>query len=417
MNRGVRAQLRSMGSVSAVTLVTLAAYLLAVLLLGRNLPRDRFGYLTLWVYGLNLLGAASLLGFPNALLRHFPRERLRESRWPSLYPSMAALNAVVCAAGALVFRALYGASWWDTGALFVASATVGLSLLPVTMLQIFRRFAIAQGIYTLWRPVLLAVTLLLLVRGDLAERPLLAAVAAAGIVQLGLSLVAMRREPRGAIPVRLRAMAPDAAVFSGLYVAAMLILRLDSFFLPKLMNLDALGLYSALSFLMLTGYGVVSLALGQVLSPKLASREPVPLRAVTALLMVGGIGVGLALAAASNTLLPLLFGDRYAGDHRVAAAVLALAGLLQVLYAIPSSRIGVLASTRALRLYLPLSLTSLAVDATLLWLLVPRWGITGAAAASAFTWLWRTAGAWVVARFAVRDESVVPSAADRAASR
>jgi O-antigen/teichoic acid export membrane protein len=417
MNRGVRAQLRSMGSVSAVTLATLAAYLLAVLLLGRNLPRDRFGYLTLWVYGLNLLGAASLLGFPNALLRHFPRERLHESRWPSLYPSMAALNATVCAGGALVFRALYGASWWDTGALFVASASVGLSLLPVTMLQIFRRFAIAQAIYTLWRPVLLAVTLLLLVRGDLAERPLLAAVAAAGMVQLGLSLVAMRREPRGAIPMRLRAMAPDAAVFSGLYVAAMLILRLDSFFLPKLMNLDALGLYSALSFLMLTGYGVVSLALGQVLSPKLASREPVPLGAVTALLMVGGIGVGLALAAASNTLLPLLFGDRYAGDHRVAAAVLALAGLLQVLYAVPSSRIGVLASTRALRLYLPLSLTSLAVDAVLLWLLVPRWGITGAAAASAFTWLWRTAGAWGVAWIAVRDESVDPSAADGAAGR
>ncbi len=398
-----------MGSVSAVTLATLAAYLVAVLLLGRSLPRDRFGYLTLWVYALNLLGAASLLGFPNAVLRHLPRERLRESRWPSLYPSMAALNVAVCAAGALVFRALYAASWWDAGALFVASASVGFSLLPVTMLQIFRRFAIAQAIYTLWRPVLLATTLLLLLRGDLTERPLLAAVAAAGIAQLGLALVAMRREPRGETPVRLREMAPDAAVFSGLYVTAMLILRLDSFFLPKLMDLDALGLYSALSFLMLTGYGVVSLALGQVLSPKLASREPVPLGALTAILAAGGIAVGLALAAASNTLLPFLFGDRYAGDHRTAAAALALAGLLQMLYAVPSSRIGVLASARTLRLFLPLSLTSLAVDAALLWLLVPRWGITGAAAASAFTWLWRTAGAWAVERIAVRRNGAAPA--------
>ncbi len=317
----------------------------------------------------------------------------------------------MCAAGALVFRALYGASWWDTGALFVASASVGLSLLPVTMLQIFRRFAAAQGIYTLWRPVLLAVTLLPARARAPHRAPAARRRRAAGILQLGLALVVMRRQPRGETPVGLRAMAPDAAVFSGLYVTAMLILRLDSFFLPKLMNLDALGLYSALSFLMLTGYGVVSLALGQVLSPKLASREPVPLRAVTALLVVGGIGVGLALAAASNTLLPLLFGDRYAGDHRVAAAVLALAGLLQVLYAIPSSRIGVLASARTLRIYLPLSLTSLAVDAALLWLLVPRWGITGAAAASAFTWLWRTAGAWVVARIAVRDARREPSRA------
>jgi O-antigen/teichoic acid export membrane protein len=49
------------------------------------------------------------------------------------------------------------------------------------------------------------------------------------------------------------------------------------------------------------------------------------------------------------------------------------------------------------------------VDATLLWLLVPRWGITGAAAASAFTWLWRTAGAWVVERIAVRGDNTDPA--------
>ncbi len=406
MSRGLTGPLRTMGAVTAVTLVTLAAYLAAMLLLGRNLPRERFGYLTLWVYALNLLGAASLLGFPNALLRHFPRERLRAARWPSLYPPMALLNVTVCAAGALAFRGIYGAPWGDTLALFVASASVGLSLLPVTMLQIFRRFALAQGIYTLWRPALLATVLWMLARGRLDELPLLVAVAGAGILQLGIALFALRREPRGEAPMGLRGMAPDAAVFTGLFLSAMLILRLDSFFLPKLMDLDALGLYSALSFLMLTGYGVVSLALGQVLAPKLASRERVPLRMLTLLLVAGGLAAGFLLAAFSDKLLPFVFGDRYAGDHRATAAVLALAGLLQVLYAIPSSRIGVLASRRALRIYLPLSLTSLAVDAALLWTLVPRWGIAGAAAASACTWLWRVAAASIVARISVPAEPI-----------
>ena len=109
MSRGLTGPLRTMGAVTAVTLVTLAAYLAAMLLLGRNLPRERFGYLTLWVYSLNLLGAASLLGFPNAILRHFPRERLRASRWPSVVPPLAALNLAVCAAGALAFHGIYGA--------------------------------------------------------------------------------------------------------------------------------------------------------------------------------------------------------------------------------------------------------------------------------------------------------------------
>jgi O-antigen/teichoic acid export membrane protein len=178
----------------------------------------------------------------------------------------------------------------------------------------------------------------------------------------------------------------------------MLILRLDSFFLPKLLDLDALGLYSALSFVTLTGYGVVSLAVGQVLNPKLASREPVPLRAITLVILIGGTAAGLALAAAANRLLPLVFGERYAGDHAAVVAVLAAAGVLQVLYAIPSSRIGILASRRTLRAFLIISLTSLAADAALLTWLVPRAGLLGAAGATACTWAWRTGGAWLVAR-------------------
>jgi O-antigen/teichoic acid export membrane protein len=193
-------------------------------------------------------------------------------------------------------------------------------------------------------------------------------------------------------------MTPDAAVFSGLFVTAMLILRLDSFFLPRLLDFDALGLYSVLSLIALTGYGIVSLAVSQVLRPKLASREPLPWRGLTATIVGGGLGVGLILAALSPKLIPFLFTDRYAGDHRLVFSLLVVAGVLQVLYAIPSSRIGILAPSRILRAYLLLSVTSLAVDAALLLWLVPVWGLAGAASATAFTWLWRTGGAWIVSR-------------------
>ncbi len=93
-----------------------------------------------------------------------------------------------------------------------------------------------------------------------------------------------------------------------------------------------------------------------------------------------------------------MFGDRYAGDHRALVTVLAAAGVLQVLYALPSSRIGILARRNVLRAFLILSLSSLAVDAALLWWMVPRWGLVGAAGATACTWAWRTGGAWLVAR-------------------
>jgi len=189
----------------------------------------------------------------------------------------------------------------------------------------------------------------------------------------------------------------DALVFSGLYVAAILLTRLDSFFLAKLLDLDALGLYAALSFFTLTGYGVVSIAVGQVLRPKLASREHVATGKLTwGLALLGGV-IGLVLAWLSPWLMPAVFSSRYAGDHRVVVALLALAGLFQVLYAVPSSRIGVVSSTKSLRVFLPVSLSALVVDAILLLWLVPRFGLAGAALASALTWIWRAATAWMVA--------------------
>ena len=387
----------TLGSVTVVTILTLGAYLIAVLFLGRKLSREDFGYFNLWVSALNVLGSISLLGFPNALVRNYPRERLSRSAWPRLGRPFLALTLLVCAIGTIIFDLVYHLNPGDALWLFAASAFIGQTQHPTTVLQIFRRFSTAQGLQTLWRPFLLLGVLALLAAHHLtiSRMPLLIAVA--GLLQLVASEWAARSAPRGPDAISLREMSGDAMVFSGLYVAAILLTRLDSFFLAKLLDLDALGLYAALSFFTLTGYGVVSIAVGQVLRPKLASGEPIKTRRLTWGLAILGGTIGLALAWVSPWLMPAVFSSRYAGDHRVIVGLLALAGLFQVLYAVPSSRIGVVSSTRSLRVFLPVSLSALVVDAILLLWLVPRFGLAGAALASALTWMWRAATAWMVA--------------------
>jgi len=387
----------TLGSVTVVTVLTLGAYLVAVLFLGRKLSREDFGYFNLWVSGLNVLGSISLLGFPNALVRNYPRDVLARSAWPRLGRPLVALTLLVCAMGTAIFDWIYHLNARDALWLFAASAFVGQTQHPTTVLQVFRRFSIAQGLQTLWRPLMLVgvVALWALHRLGVGWMPPL--IALAGLVQLVASEWAARSAPRGSESITLRDMWSDAMVFSGLFVAATLLTRLDSFFLAKLLDLDALGLYSALSFFTLTGYGVVSIAVGQVLRPKLASREHVGTKKLTWGLAIFGGAIGLVLAWISPWLMPAVFSSRYAGDHRLVVACLALAGLFQVLYAVPSSRIGVVSSTKSLRLFFPVSLSALVVDAVLLWWLVPRYGLAGAALASALTWIWRASSAWMVA--------------------
>jgi len=387
----------TLGSVTGVTVLTLGAYLIAVLFLGRKLSREDFGYFNLWVSALNVLGSISLLGFPNALVRNYPRDRLARSAWPRLGRPFVALTLLVCAIGTAIFDMIYHLNARDALWLFAASAFVGQTQHPTTVLQVFRRFSVAQGLQTLWRPLMLLGVLGLLATHRLGVLWMPPVIAVAGLLQLLISEWAARSAPRGPDAISLRDMWGDATVFSGLYVAAILLTRLDSFFLAKLLDLDALGLYAALSFFTLTGYGVVSIAVGQVLRPKLASGEHIGTRRLTWGLAGLGGAVGVVLAFLSPWLMPAVFSSRYAGDHRVIVALLALAGLFQVLYAVPSSRIGVVSSTKSLRIFLPVSLSALVVDAVLLLWLVPRFGLAGAALASALTWLWRAATAWIVA--------------------
>lgn len=391
--------LLSMGSVTLVTIGTLGCYLLAMLILGRSLSKESFGYVTLWVYALNVLGAASLLGFPNAILRHYPRARLTGAQWGRALPKLAFQSLVACSLGAWVFHLIYDLPQFETLLLFLAASTIGFTLLPITILQIFGRFALAQGLYTLWRVgMLVGIGACLALSLDLHVRQVFIAIALSGFLQALLSVASVLRHPQGTESLPLRPLLPDAGVFASLFVAAMLLLRLDAFFIPKLLNFEALGTYSALSFLALTGYGVISLAVGQVLNPKLANREPVPLKRLTLMLALGGLLIGSVLALTSTWTIPFLFGDKYEGDFRLVVGLLSLVGVLQVLYAIPSSKVGILGSKKLLRLYVPLSLSSLVVDALLLLWLVPKFGMRGAAGAAALTWFWRTGTAWLAAR-------------------
>ncbi len=400
--------LGSMGSVGGVTLLTLAAYLLATLIMSRSFTRSEFGYMNLWINSLNLIAIASLVGFPNALLRHVPRQELERSDWPRLGRALTGVGAGVALAGTLLYHVLYSHRVLDTLCLGVAALVLGQSLFPVTVLQILRRFAVAQLLNTLWRPGMLVGVLALAAWGALTPSAVFAVVVAAVVMGRGLLAWVLRRSPRGAAPIGIRGLTPDALVFASLYVSAVLVSRLDAFALPRMLGLDPMGTYSTLVFVSLTGFTVAGLAVGQVLNPLLASGDRVPWGRLTTLIVVAGGAGAVVLALLADWGVPLVFGELYRGEHTRVVLVLGAAGVLQVLYALPSSRIGIQASTRVLRGFVGLSLTSLAVDAVLLVWLVPRHGLLGAATATALTWVWRTGGAWAVAAWTLRGAEREP---------
>jgi O-antigen/teichoic acid export membrane protein len=394
-----RATLLSLGSTAGVLVASLAAYVLGTVILGRNLPREQFGLVTLWINAFNLLGAAALLGFPNAFLRHYTAKRLGNSKYHIAFWRLAFLSVLVAAGGAAIFEKIYTPPSGASLLLFAGATGLGLSSLPVTWLTIFKRITLGQAVYTLWRHAfLLAAVIIFVFKTGGSWQRVVGLVALTALGQVVLAILSLKRQPGGPESIKLRPMIPDAALMAVLFVASMFMVRLDTFFLPKLLSFDALGLYGAMGFLMLTGYGVVSLALGQVMNAKLANRETVPFRTVGLAVAVGGIGLGVCLALLEPIILPAVYGEDFSGDYRKIALLMAASGTFQVLYAIPSSRLGVLAPKRGLVFLLCLSLSCVALGAVLLVWFVPRWGLEGAALATATVWTYRFFSAWILSK-------------------
>ncbi|MDZ4804414.1 MAG: oligosaccharide flippase family protein [Candidatus Eisenbacteria bacterium] len=397
--RGLAVQI---GTVSLIGVLTQLAFLIANVILGRNLSPGDFGRADLANKLINLSGYLGLFGLNAALLRAMPRHDLPRFDWPAAAPRVGLIAGMVALSAGVLAARLYGLSVWQAGLLSAAALFLSLSIAASSILAIDRRFALAQWLQQLWRPALLLGTLSLLLAGQLSLTSVLCLYATAGLLQVFLAAFAIRGVPRGGEPLPMGRLLREGAIFFGLFLTSSLMLRLDAFFLAGLISAEALGRYAAASNIALTGYGILAAGVAQVVTPRIVSGEGLGLRRLLIGLTVLAGGAGALLTWIGSPLLHLIYGGQYGGDFQHLLGLLCLAGIIQVAYVVPSAWLGAVASEKALRLFLAVNILSLGINVILNTLLIPRFGLEGAALATAASWAWRWA--WAIG-FVIRIRS------------
>lgn len=162
----------------------------------------------------------------------------------------------------------------------------------------------------------------------------------------------------------------------------------------------ALGIFGAAAFLVLVGANIIT-ALGQAASPRLAKQLAEGRRADFGRTLAVLLALAFGLAALGTLVAALwgtdVLGALYTPEFAERADVLvALAAAAMV--AFPASIMAVAAtSARSFRAQLPVFFLVLAVGVIASWLLVPTWGLMGAAAATAAMAVVQMWGcAWIV---------------------
>ena len=187
--------------------------------------------------------------------------------------------------------------------------------------------------------------------------------------------------------------------------------NLPRYAIERRMGTVALGVFAAVASFQTIGAAVIN-PLGQTMTPRLArafseGKAPLFLRLAAQLTgaacLLGAAGVGVALAV-GRLALGIAYGPAYAKYGGLLVWMMAAA--------IPSyagSALGyVITSARAFASQAPLFVAVAAVSGAASWVLIPKFGLEGAALALALAWLAQIAGELLILRRALRQREQRP---------
>ena len=413
---------RGTAGVAAPLLLGFGVSFVLSVVLARRLGAAQFGAFAYVLSCVTVLGAAALFGVDVFLARDIPRH-YATAGWGQLRGAVRWANAGALGASAVVaiIGAVAGARLpgLTRGSVAPAALLIAAALVPLTAmtrvqqatLRGLHRPGLSQVPEVLVHPALM----LALVLASTAVRPLTVTSAlAAHAVTLGVALAVAAWYVRRSLPTAARSARPRyesrlwiVTSFHFFLLGALNALngRVDLLTLGAFAGPAPLGQYAAA----VRGAGLVPLALGFVVvavMPRLVSAYVSGDSATTRRLvrqmrqvgLIGGLPVAAVMILTGRQFLGL-FGAEFEG----AAPALAILGLGQLVNIAAGPVATVLITTGHERDAVAGVAASVAANALLCLLLIPRWGLNGAAAAAAISLaLWNAVLWWRVrARLAI----------------
>jgi antigen flippase len=345
--------------------------------------RGEFAAITLWP---QLLGYAFALALPSAVVFHAkrdPQHRREITGMTIVLSAIAGVIAVVVGEALMPLLLRHAAAdtvrdaRWMMG--FAFPATVSTVL--VALLQLEEKFHFYNRLR--YAPLLLTLAGLIVLAALQTLTPLTAALAyfLPGVVTFAWGLIWVWRHIRPRTSGALAALPPLLSYAARAYggeVAGTLLAQLDKVFLVNLLSTAGFGVYVVI-FNLSRIITTLSSAVAPVLLPKSAGRSIGDVTAMTGRVLAVAIpllifpAVGFMLAG--GLLLRWLYGVEFTVGQWALSGLIVEAVISSITYVMTQpylavNRPGVITVIQA---------TSLPVLALAMWLLVPSWGINGAA--------------------------------------
>lgn len=382
----MRGALRSSAGVGAVMVGAALAQFFAMILIGR-VSKAALGQFSLVLSLATVVGTFALVGQSNAFARILARGDAKTLAWPATM-RRALLESIVLSV-VLAVAAAWAFALDPVAIAVVVAAAAGLAvseLVAAGLLRPLGRFLVASLLLRYWSIALGVVVAVLFATSALDKTSAVVALGVIGGVGVLLGPLALKGAPSGDEPLP-STWRRTGLMFWSIQLCLIATRHLDRLVLGGALGEEQLADYQAVLTLLMA-FDLASTALGFVLLPKLARTERVDLA------RLGGMVGGVALLGAAGYLLlgaPVLH-LAYDGEYDASAHLIGwfvAAGVIKVVYALPSALLGGRTSDRALAWFAALNVPLVIVHAGLTAYLAEIDGLRGAALALVAAWALR----------------------------
>ncbi len=364
-----------------------ALQIIGTIIIGRNLTKSDMGLWRLLLNIAELSSLISLLGLDQSFVRFFssPKASFAEYDWKAFLRKYFFISFSITVLVNIIACRIY-----QLGALALLFTTITASM--VALIFIFSSFLRAMQKYEVaiffnrMNFVLFFIFLMFIFIGKNISLLNLFVFYAVATVAANLSIIyyTFKKIPCGRKPIPLSIIKNGAYYFlSG--VSIILMPQAGPFIIAKALSLKDLAVYTVTLSIMRI-FEFIQDSCYHVLAPHLNARKPGSTKKIFSFLIFIAIITGVFYALFGKILLNFLFNGLYNEGFKL-IPIFILIGIIRLLYSFPASIIGGRSSEGALKKQtIGMAIVS-ALNIILGLILIPKWGLEGAAIASLISWL------------------------------
>ena len=376
------------------------------ILLARSISEKDFGLYSLLLTIIGFLYPISLLGLQTSLVRFLSGQDFKRFNFLKGLRNILILSAIIALVGALIASDIY---LLPTPLLLFLIVVIVSSAINDLIAAVLR----AQGLYNLsmfiFRGVnffILVVLIVLYTSNQLNfDNALFGIAIIFAAFSIVTSTIASKHFGRGdeSFPSSIW---KDGMIFWGTDISLLVVVSIDRFLIPKMLSLEALGLYFAI-FAMMRLFDLTFQSFEFVLLPYARRLKKYNLIWIAIAATTVGLSLTIVYLTLGSYVVDLVYKGKY--THGVyLIPYFCVMKLMRILYVIPYSIIsGRLQDKRLYQLFYS-NMTTMLLSIMLALIFISIWGLVGAVLAATVAWFVRAMAGFVILYF--ERQSVLASA-------